>query len=331
MRLACGASAATIGPRRGSTTSISACGKRLAQRGDAFDEAAVRAVQLIALMNAGDPHPNPTPRRCRRSRRAIPCQAPRLLLSARKPNEPAYADRIRTEGVPKWRSRRNTLLILGTRGVPANHGGFETFAERYALFLAERGWNVSVYCQEDVEKVDAPRADRRRGAASRRIFVPTARKGGLGDARLRLEMRARRADAPGRLSGARLQRRGVPAPAAAVRPQGVHQHGRHRVEAAEMAAAGSRLVLLNEWIAAWTSQRLVADHPAIADHLATRRLAPRDRSSFPTAATRRSRRPRRRSRARPDAGPLSDLHRAHRARQQHRDDGARVLARSGAA
>ena len=28
---------------------------------------------------------------------------------------------------------------------------------------------------------------------------------------------------------------------------------------------------LNEWIAAWTSQRLVADHPAIADHLATRR------------------------------------------------------------
>jgi len=32
---------------------------------------------------------------------------------------------------------------------------------------------------------------------------------------------------------------------------------------------------LNEWIAAWSSQRLVADHPSIADHLATRR--PRSR------------------------------------------------------
>jgi hypothetical protein len=28
---------------------------------------------------------------------------------------------------------------------------------------------------------------------------------------------------------------------------------------------------LNEWIAAWSSNRLVADHPVIADHLATRR------------------------------------------------------------
>ena len=36
-----------------------------------------------------------------------------------------------------------TLLILGTRGIPASHGGFETFAERYALYLAERGWDVS--------------------------------------------------------------------------------------------------------------------------------------------------------------------------------------------
>ncbi len=28
---------------------------------------------------------------------------------------------------------------------------------------------------------------------------------------------------------------------------------------------------INEWIAAWASHRLVADHPIIADHLATRR------------------------------------------------------------
>lgn len=39
------------------------------------------------------------------------------------------------------------LRILGTRGIPAAHGGFETFAERLALFLVQRGWQVTVYCQ----------------------------------------------------------------------------------------------------------------------------------------------------------------------------------------
>lgn len=41
------------------------------------------------------------------------------------------------------------LRILGTRGVPAAHGGFETFAERLALHLVERGWRVVVYCQTE--------------------------------------------------------------------------------------------------------------------------------------------------------------------------------------
>ena len=31
------------------------------------------------------------------------------------------------------------LLILGIRGVPAQHGGFETFAEKLSLFLVEQG------------------------------------------------------------------------------------------------------------------------------------------------------------------------------------------------
>lgn len=39
------------------------------------------------------------------------------------------------------------LSILGTRGIPANHGGFETFAEHLALYLCKRGHEVTVYCQ----------------------------------------------------------------------------------------------------------------------------------------------------------------------------------------
>lgn len=41
------------------------------------------------------------------------------------------------------------LVILGTRGIPARHGGFETFAERLALHLAGRGWRVTVACQAE--------------------------------------------------------------------------------------------------------------------------------------------------------------------------------------
>lgn len=41
----------------------------------------------------------------------------------------------------------NSISILGIRGIPANHGGFETFAEYLALYLVERDWEVVVYCQ----------------------------------------------------------------------------------------------------------------------------------------------------------------------------------------
>ncbi|MFH2502129.1 DUF1972 domain-containing protein [Klebsiella indica] len=41
------------------------------------------------------------------------------------------------------------LIITGIRGIPAAHGGFETFAENLALYLVDKGWQVTVYCQED--------------------------------------------------------------------------------------------------------------------------------------------------------------------------------------
>ncbi len=40
------------------------------------------------------------------------------------------------------------IAILGTRGIPANYGGFETFAEELSTRLAERGHAVTVYCRE---------------------------------------------------------------------------------------------------------------------------------------------------------------------------------------
>lgn len=39
------------------------------------------------------------------------------------------------------------FAILGTRGIPAGYGGFETFAEELSTRLAERGHQVTVYCR----------------------------------------------------------------------------------------------------------------------------------------------------------------------------------------
>lgn len=39
------------------------------------------------------------------------------------------------------------LAILGIRGIPANYGGFETFAEELATRLVSRGHDVTVYCR----------------------------------------------------------------------------------------------------------------------------------------------------------------------------------------
>ena len=39
------------------------------------------------------------------------------------------------------------IALIGTRGIPANYGGFETFAEELTVRLAERGHEVTVYCR----------------------------------------------------------------------------------------------------------------------------------------------------------------------------------------
>ncbi len=44
------------------------------------------------------------------------------------------------------------IALLGTRGIPANYGGFETFAEELSVRLARRGHDVTVYCRSNYIK-----------------------------------------------------------------------------------------------------------------------------------------------------------------------------------
>ncbi|MER9328733.1 DUF1972 domain-containing protein [Mesorhizobium sp. M0488] len=165
---------------------------------------------------------------------------------------------------------RPSILILGTRGIPAAHGGFETFAEKLALFLVERGWKVGVYCQEEVERVDQRvRSDTWRGIDL--IHVQVASKGPRATLEFDWQCVRDAARRPGLClvlgyNGAvfliwlRLMRRKV-----ITNMDGIEWRR------PKWGLAARTWFWLNEWIGAWASHRLVADHPVIADHLATRR------------------------------------------------------------
>lgn len=40
------------------------------------------------------------------------------------------------------------IALIGTRGVPANYGGFETFYEELGKRLAAKDHDVTVYCRD---------------------------------------------------------------------------------------------------------------------------------------------------------------------------------------
>ena len=165
---------------------------------------------------------------------------------------------------------QRSVLILGTRGLPAAHGGFETFAEQLSLFLVGRGWHVGVYCQHDVPSRTRPNwIDNWKGVE--RINIEVTRKGpqatlefdwisirdaarrnsiclvlGYNSAMFLPYLRFRGRTVVTNMDGLEWRRRKWNRPVRA-------------------------WFWINEWIAAWTSHHLIADHPAIADHLATRR------------------------------------------------------------
>ena len=70
------------------------------------------------------------------------------------------------------------LAILGTQGLPAKYGGYETFTEELATRLVERGdYEVSVYCP-------APRGTQRSTSSYRGVqllHIPIPSEGGLGN------------------------------------------------------------------------------------------------------------------------------------------------------
>lgn len=158
------------------------------------------------------------------------------------------------------------VRILGTRGVPAAHGGFETFAEHLAPYLVDRGWEVTVYCQED--GAGAVFEDAWRGV--RRVRMPVATGGAAGTIVFDWKSTLHAAGEKGlvltlgyntaifcalyRLKGLRN----------VVNMDGVEWRRQ------KWGALARTWFWLNDWAGCWLGNHLVADHPEIKTHLATR-------------------------------------------------------------
>ena len=68
------------------------------------------------------------------------------------------------------------VIVLGIRGIPARHGGFETFAENLCKYLINKNWQVTVYCQED----GSGRIYETEWNGVKRIHIPVNTQGPLG-------------------------------------------------------------------------------------------------------------------------------------------------------
>ncbi|TCS05871.1 DUF1972 domain-containing protein [Caulobacter sp. BK020] len=164
-------------------------------------------------------------------------------------------------------TRVRKLSILGTRGVPAGHGGFETFAEHFALHLVAKGWEVTVYCQAD-DGPPGPVVDEWRGV--RRVTY-VADSGATGTMKFdwMCVMHAMRSEGVMLVLGyntavfsALLRLSGHPV---LTNMDGIEW------KRAKWPWHGRIWLYLNEWIGALTSTKLIADHPEIERHLARRR------------------------------------------------------------
>lgn len=160
-------------------------------------------------------------------------------------------------------SHKKRLAILGCRGIPAKHGGFETFAEQLALFLVRRGWDVTVYCQTAGN--GKPHADIWCGV--RRVHLPTPQAGPTGTILFDWfsTLKAMRQDALCLVLGYNTAIFSV-----------VYKFSRNRclinMDGIEWRRAKWSLpariwLYFNEWFGCLFADHLIADNPEIAVHL----------------------------------------------------------------
>ena len=158
---------------------------------------------------------------------------------------------------------RPTVRILGTHGIPAAYGGFETAAENVALHLVARGWRVVVYCQTNGS---GPVVEDEWNGIER-VTIPVARDGWLGTSDF--DRRSIRHAVQHRdlsltfgyntaVFNIAQRRRGLKN---VINMDGIEW------SRARWGLAKQAILYVNERIACWVGDRLIADHPEIERYL----------------------------------------------------------------
>lgn len=158
------------------------------------------------------------------------------------------------------------LVILGVRGVPARHGGFETFAEYLCKYLVEKNWRVIVYCQE----LGVGSIYESEWLGVKRIHIPVKWEGPLGTIffDFRSILHSLRHDGVFLTLGYNTAIFNlfhcVFGKMNVINMDGIEWKRQ------KWGAFAKCWFWLNERLGCWFGNHLVADHPRIEDHLATR-------------------------------------------------------------
>jgi len=173
----------------------------------------------------------------------------------------------------------STLHILGTRGIPANHGGFETFVQKLAEYLLSRGWSVTVYCQ--IEGAGPIIEDNWNGV--RLIKVPEPRTDALGTIRYDWKCIRHAAKEEGvvltlgyntAIFNLWFRFKGIKN---IINMDGIEW------KRSKWGLFARAWFYLNDWCGCFIGNHLIADHPEIAKHLETR-CSPKKISMIPYGA-----------------------------------------------
>lgn len=158
------------------------------------------------------------------------------------------------------------IRILGTRGIPGRHGGFESFAEALAPYLVAAGWRVTVYCQDE----GRGRARERTWEDIRLVHIPVRAGGALGTVLFdwRCTLHAAREDGIALVLGYN-----TAIFAAIYRLRGIttlmNMDGLEW-KRGKWSWPAKAWLYGNELLGCWLSHHLFADHPEIARRLASR-------------------------------------------------------------
>jgi glycosyltransferase involved in cell wall biosynthesis len=164
---------------------------------------------------------------------------------------------------PSRPDARPTVRILGTHGIPAAYGGFETAAQNVAKWLVANGWRAIVYCQAPGR---GPIVEDEWNGIER-VTIPVDRDGWLGTSSF--DWKSIRHALPSRdlcltfgyntaVFNIAQRFRGVPN---VINMDGIEW------SRARWGIAKQTILYVNERIACWVGDRLIADHPEIERYL----------------------------------------------------------------